>query len=178
MRNEMVELAQQLLDSQPFSVLLGTRVAAFVPGDVTVRLPLRPDHTQQEGRVHNAVIAALAETALIFAGGSALGVPVVTAAYTINYVQPAAGAALVAQAQALTTEGGRGGGGGRCAAARGASRRHRARRCWWRRHRARLSRAVTRRGHEAARAVGGQHTGRQTWSAAPLLFGGGRMSKK
>jgi uncharacterized protein (TIGR00369 family) len=107
MGNEMVELAQQLLDSQPFSVLLGTRVAAFVPGDVTMRLPLRPDHTQQEGRVHSAVIAALAETALIFAGGSALGVPVVTAAYTINYVQPAAGAALVAQAQALTTEGGR-----------------------------------------------------------------------
>jgi uncharacterized protein (TIGR00369 family) len=107
MGDEMVGLAQELLDRQPFSGVLGTRVAAFVPGDVTMRLALRPEHTQQEGLVHHGVIGSLAETALIFAGGSALGVPVVTADYTIHYVQAAIGAALVARAQALTTEGGR-----------------------------------------------------------------------
>jgi uncharacterized protein (TIGR00369 family) len=107
MTDAFVDLAQQLLDSQPFSAVLGTRVVAFVPGTVTMRLALRREHTQQEGLVHNGVIAALAETALIFAGGSALGVPVETATVTIHYGQAAAGTELLARATALDTERGR-----------------------------------------------------------------------
>lgn len=102
---EFRALGQQLLDAQPFSVLLGGRVVAFTPGQVTMALTITPQHTQQDGVVHNGIIGYLAESGLIFAGGSALGTPVHTAGYMINYVQPAQGAELQARAQAVATAG-------------------------------------------------------------------------
>jgi uncharacterized protein (TIGR00369 family) len=91
--------------AQPFSVLLGARLDAFAPGQVTMAIPLQPRHTQQTGAVHDGVIGYLAANAMIFAGGSALGMPVVVAGYTINYVRPAQGAELVARANAVATAG-------------------------------------------------------------------------
>ncbi len=105
MGNEFLAMGQQLVASQPFSELLGTRLVAFVPGQVTVALTVGPQHTEQEGRVHEGVISVLANMGLIFAGGSALGMPVVTAEYKINYVRPAQGAELLARANAVATAG-------------------------------------------------------------------------
>ncbi len=105
MEDDFLTLGRQLIAAQPFSVLLGTRLEAFVPGQVTMALTLGPQHTEQEDLVHEGVISVLANMALIFAGGSALGMPVVTADYKINYVRPAQGAELVARASAVATAG-------------------------------------------------------------------------
>jgi uncharacterized protein (TIGR00369 family) len=105
MADEFLALGQQLIAAQPFSRGLGLRLVAFQPGAVTLALTIEARHTQQEGWVHEGVISALANSALIFAGGSALGMPVVTAEFTINYVRPAQGAELVARAEAAATAG-------------------------------------------------------------------------
>src|SRR5690349_12003147 len=89
--DNFLELGRQVVAAQPFSVLLGTHLEAFAPGQVTMALMLQPQHTQQDGRVHDGVISYLAANALIFAGGSALGMPVVVAEYKVNYVRPAQG---------------------------------------------------------------------------------------
>lgn len=49
--------------------------------------------------MHGVVVSYLADNALTYAGGAALGVPVVTE-LKINYVRPATGDVLVARAQA------------------------------------------------------------------------------
>jgi uncharacterized protein (TIGR00369 family) len=105
MGDEFLALGRQVLAAQPFSALLGTRLEAFVPGQVTMALTLQPQHTQQDGWVHGGVLGYLAENALLFAGGSALGMPVVIAEYKINHVRPAQGAELVARASAVATAG-------------------------------------------------------------------------
>ena len=105
MGDELLAMGRQLIAAQPFSMLLGTRLEAFVPGQVTMALTLQPQHTQQDGLVHEGVISVLANMVLIFAGGSALGMPVVTADDKINYVRPAQGTELVARASAVATAG-------------------------------------------------------------------------
>ncbi len=98
MSETMVSLGQAVLDSQPFSVLLGARLTAFAPGQVELVVPLRAELLQQHGFVHGGVLSYAADNALTFAGGSALGKPVVTAGFTINYLKPAQGERLIARA--------------------------------------------------------------------------------
>lgn len=95
---EFLALGQQVLDSQPFSKLLGARLAVFVPGQVTLMLTMKPEYRQQNGFAHGGVISYLADNALTFAGGSALGIEVLTAEYKINYIRPATGSELIARA--------------------------------------------------------------------------------
>src|SRR6266699_1459061 len=95
---EFLALGQQVLDSQPFSKLLGAHLVAFVPGQVTLALAMKPEYRQQNGFAHGGVISYLADNALTFAGGSALGTGVVTSEFKINYVRPAMGEWIVARA--------------------------------------------------------------------------------
>jgi uncharacterized protein (TIGR00369 family) len=95
---EFLALGQQVLDSQPFSKLLGARLVAFVPGQVTLALTMKPEYRQQNGFAHGGIISYLADNALTFAGGSALGIEVLTAEYKVNYIRPATGSELIARA--------------------------------------------------------------------------------
>ena len=103
--DNFLELGRQVIAAQPFSVLLGARLEAFAPGEVTMALTLQAQHTQQDGVAHDGVIGYLAATALIFAGGSALGTPVTVAEYKINFLRPAESGELVARAKAVGTAG-------------------------------------------------------------------------
>ncbi len=96
-------MGREVLARQPFSALLGTEVDAFEPGVAVLRLPVRPEHRQQHGFVHGGVLSYLADNALTFAGGSVLGLNVLTAEYKINYLRPAQGEALVARASVLSS---------------------------------------------------------------------------
>jgi uncharacterized protein (TIGR00369 family) len=93
-------MGRDILAKQPFSVLLGAELAALAPGQVELQLALRPEHLQQNGFAHGGVVSYLADTALTFAGGTAMQVPVVTSEFKINYVRPAVGERLVARASA------------------------------------------------------------------------------
>lgn len=91
-------MAQQVLTAQPFSTLLGARIAAFDTGSARLELDLDPDLTQQFGYAHGGVLAYLADNAVTFAAGSVLGPDVVTSGVAIEYLRPARTGPLVADA--------------------------------------------------------------------------------
>ncbi|HEU4328339.1 MAG TPA: PaaI family thioesterase [Roseiflexaceae bacterium] len=96
--DDLLPIGQQILDSQPFSRLLGAQITAFAPGRAELALAITPDLLQQNGFVHGGVLSYAADNALTFAGGSVLGPAVLTAEYKINYVRPARGERLIARA--------------------------------------------------------------------------------
>lgn len=96
--DDLLRLGQEILASQPFSVLLGTELLAFSKGRADLRVPIRHELKQQHGFVHGGVVSYAADNALTFAGGSELGTGVVTSEYKINYVRPTLGEAIVARA--------------------------------------------------------------------------------
>ncbi|MEK8033753.1 PaaI family thioesterase [Ideonella sp. DXS29W] len=96
-----LQLGRDVLQRQPFSVLLGAELTHLMPGDVELQLPLRDDLKQQDGFAHGGVVSYLADNALTFAGGTAMRVPVVTSEFKINYLKPAMGERLVVRAKAV-----------------------------------------------------------------------------
>lgn len=97
-----IEDARQVLAAQPFSVLVGAELAAFGDGKAELRIPLRSELLQQFGFVHGGVLSYAADNALTFAAGTVLGPSVVTRGFTIEYLRPARGSALVARAHAFS----------------------------------------------------------------------------
>lgn len=93
-----IEDAERVLNSQPFSAMLGTIISQYDESGVTLELPLKPEYLQQHGYVHGGVQCYLADNALTFAGGQALGPAVLTAAVNLTYLRPAQGERLIARA--------------------------------------------------------------------------------
>lgn len=94
---------QQILQAQAFSKLLGAQLTALDRGRCELSLPLAQEHTQQHGFAHGGVVSYLADNALTYAGGTALGSNALTLEFKINYVRPAVGEMLVARAKAEAT---------------------------------------------------------------------------
>ncbi|MER7838117.1 PaaI family thioesterase [Streptomyces sp. NPDC096040] len=101
--NETPDLAsaQKILAAQPFSVLLGTRLAAFGGGEATLELDNREELRQQYGYVHGGVLAYVAENAMAFAAGTVPGNRPLTTGFTIDYVRPADGESVRARARVV-----------------------------------------------------------------------------
>jgi uncharacterized protein (TIGR00369 family) len=93
-------MGREVLSRQPFSRLLGAELVALEPGRCELAVALRAELKQQDGFAHGGVVSYLADNALTYAGGTAMGVPVVTSEYKINYVSPAIGDRLIARARA------------------------------------------------------------------------------
>ncbi|MDA3887485.1 MAG: PaaI family thioesterase [Allgaiera sp.] len=103
MSNEdLLALARRIFAAQPFSTYLGAELLAAGAGSAEIALPLRPELTQQHGFAHGGVVSYLADNALTFAGGLALGGDALTSEYKLNYLRPAQGASLLARAEALS----------------------------------------------------------------------------
>ena len=99
---ELLARGREVLDEQPFSRLLGAHLNVLAPGRAELELPLRTELLQQNGFAHGGVVSYLADNALTYAGGSALGFAVVTSEFKINYVRPAIGERLIARAEAMS----------------------------------------------------------------------------
>ena len=94
-----IEDARRVLDAQPFSRLVRAEMTQYTTQVVELRVPITEQIQQQHGFVHGGVVSYLADNALTFAGGMALGPGVVTSEYKINYVRPAVGDWLAARTQ-------------------------------------------------------------------------------
>lgn len=90
--------ARQALAAQPFSILVGARMAAFGGGGATLEIDIRDELTQQNGYLHGGVLSYAADNAITFAAGSVLGPHVLTGGFAIDYLRPATGTLLVAKA--------------------------------------------------------------------------------
>lgn len=100
---ELVRFAYGIFAAQPFSKFLGAELTEATRNSATIRLAVRPDLLQQHGFVHGGVLSYLADNALTFAGGLALGGDALTAEFKINYIRPATGPIVLARAQAVAT---------------------------------------------------------------------------
>jgi uncharacterized protein (TIGR00369 family) len=98
---DLLELGRKVLMSQPFSALIGAELREFSDGKAELVIPITEALKQQNGYVHGGVIGYAADNAITFAGGSVLGTSVLTAEYKINYVAPAVGDQLIAQASVI-----------------------------------------------------------------------------
>ncbi|RMB75839.1 PaaI family thioesterase [Rhodococcus sp. SBT000017] len=98
----LARLARAVFDAQPFTRLLGAELISTAGGHVEVRLRNRPELQQQHGFVHGGVISYLADNAVTFAGGVALGGDAVTSQCTVDFARPAKGEYLIARAHAVS----------------------------------------------------------------------------
>ncbi|WP_112470971.1 PaaI family thioesterase [Streptomyces triticisoli] len=103
MTMDLTGFAHSIFQAQPFSMFLGAELTSVGPDSAEIRLINRPEIQQQHGFVHGGVLSYLADNALTFAGGLALGRDALTAEYKINYVRPAVGALAIARAKATAT---------------------------------------------------------------------------
>ncbi|GAA1468896.1 PaaI family thioesterase [Nocardiopsis exhalans] len=95
------ELANLVLDAQPFSKLVEARVTVFEPRRAVLEVDVRDDLLQQNGFLHGGVLSYAADNALTFAGGSVLGASVLTSGFSIEYLRPGKGVLLNARAHVL-----------------------------------------------------------------------------
>ncbi|MER5883198.1 PaaI family thioesterase [Streptomyces sp. NPDC001941] len=103
MTTDSSAFAHAIFKAQPFSVFLGAELTDVGPDSAEIRIANRPEIQQQHGFVHGGVLSYLADNALTFAGGLALGGDALTAEYKINYVRPAVGEVVIARARATAT---------------------------------------------------------------------------
>jgi uncharacterized protein (TIGR00369 family) len=94
-----LELAEQVLKAQPFSVFVGAQVVNLTPGAAILQLTVKDHHKQQNGFLDGGMISYLADNALTFAGGSVLGPAVLTAGFSIEYLRPVRGPLVQAVAE-------------------------------------------------------------------------------
>lgn len=95
---DMQAFARQIFKSQPFSQFLGAELTSSGPRDAELTIPIVDQLKQQHGYVHGGVISYLADNAITFAGGLALGGNALTSEFKINYLKPAVGSHVVARA--------------------------------------------------------------------------------
>ncbi|WP_263144865.1 PaaI family thioesterase [Pseudomonas sp. RIT-PI-AD] len=97
---QLGEFARQVFAAQPFSRFIGAQLTGAGRGEAEISLPVTDAHRQQHGFVHGGVLSYLADNAITFAGGLALGGNALTSEYKINYLKPALGERIVARAHA------------------------------------------------------------------------------
>ncbi|WP_406498848.1 PaaI family thioesterase [Streptomyces sp. NBC_00846] len=98
-----LQMAQKVLDSQPFSGLVGARITAFGDGAATLEVDIRQELQQQNGFLHGGVLAYAADNSITFAAGTTLGPAVLTGGFSIQYIRPATGRTLIAYADVVHT---------------------------------------------------------------------------
>lgn len=96
--DDLQAFARKVFDAQPFSRYIGAELSACSSDSAEITLPIVDHLKQQHGFVHGGVISYLADNAITFAGGLALGGDALTSEYKINYLRPAKGSRLIARA--------------------------------------------------------------------------------
>ena len=96
-----LELANLVLEAQPFSTLVQARIAHIETGSAVLEVDVRDELLQQNGFLHGGVLAYAADNALTFAGGSVLGPSVLTSGFSIEYLRPGRGRVLSARAHVV-----------------------------------------------------------------------------
>ena len=89
--------------SQPLMSTIGARLARVTAGETEIRVPFRPDLTQQHGFLHAGVVTSALDSACGYAAFSLMpvGVGVLTLEFKTNLLAPAQGDELIARARVV-----------------------------------------------------------------------------
>ena len=89
--------AQQLMKT------IGARLARVDAGEIEIRVPFRPDLTQQHGLLHAGVVTSVLDSACGYAALSLMpaGVGVLTVEFKTNLLAPARGEELIARGRVV-----------------------------------------------------------------------------
>ena len=101
--SDIFELGAKIIEQQPYSRHLGIELVEFSREKTVVNLPLKHYVKQHHGFAHGGALSSLADVALTFAGGTALGSSVLTSEFKINFLKPAIGEKLVAEARVVSS---------------------------------------------------------------------------
>ncbi|MEV4117089.1 PaaI family thioesterase [Nonomuraea sp. NPDC049695] len=97
---DLQQFAHEVFSAQPFSQFVGAELTQVGPNSAEIRIRITDNLKQQHGFVHGGVISYLADNAITFAGGLALGGNALTSEFKINYLKPAVGDLLVGRSSA------------------------------------------------------------------------------
>lgn len=88
---------------QHFMKTIGAVVETIEPGRVVLRLPFRPELTQQHGFLHAGALAALADSACGYAALTLMpeDAAVLTIEFKLNLLRPATGETIRAEASVI-----------------------------------------------------------------------------
>ncbi len=86
-----------------FMATIGARLTRVAAGEIEIRVPVRPDLTQQHGFLHAGVVAAALDSACGYAAFSLMpeGAGVLSVEFKTNLLAPARGEELIARARVV-----------------------------------------------------------------------------
>ncbi len=100
---EIFEMGAKIIEQQPYSRHLGIKLAEFNSEKTVIEVDLKEHLKQHHGFAHGGALSSLADVALTFAGDTALGSSVLTSEFKINFLKPAIGEKLVAEAKVVSS---------------------------------------------------------------------------
>jgi len=94
---------QSSFDRQQVMALLGAKLTRLAPGECEIRLPFKPELTQQHGYFHGGIIGTIADSAGGYAGFTLMPEEssVLTVEYKMNLLAPGDGELLIARGRVL-----------------------------------------------------------------------------
>jgi uncharacterized protein (TIGR00369 family) len=94
---------RESFDRQGAMALLGASLSRVEPGECEIRLPYRPEVTQQHGYFHGGIIGTISDSAGGYAAYTLMprDSSVLTVEYKMNLLAPGDGELLVARGQVL-----------------------------------------------------------------------------
>ncbi|MBO6716902.1 MAG: PaaI family thioesterase [Rhizobiaceae bacterium] len=99
--DEVKRRLQSFTANQGFNHWLSPRLLEADEHGAVLEASVREDMTQHHGFVHGGCVSALADMAAAWAGALASGLDVVTSNFSLHFVAPAVGEAIVARARVL-----------------------------------------------------------------------------
>lgn len=103
MSEDIEQRVRESFNRQNLMSTLGARVDRVAPGEVDIRLPIRPEISQQHGFVHAGAIASIADSACGYAALTLLDGDsgVLAVEFKINLMAPGAGEFLLARGRVI-----------------------------------------------------------------------------
>jgi uncharacterized protein (TIGR00369 family) len=93
-------MRERSVDGSPLTAWMGFELVRCWEGEAEATLAVRPEFLQSHATVHGGVIGAAADNACCWAAATLFG-PVATGGYAIEFLAPARGPVLRAQAKVL-----------------------------------------------------------------------------
>jgi uncharacterized protein (TIGR00369 family) len=89
--------------AQRIMATIGARLDRVLPGEVEIRVPFRPELTQQHGYLHAGVLTTALDSSCGYAALSLLpeGVGVLTVEFKVNLLAPARGDELISRGRVV-----------------------------------------------------------------------------